>query len=97
MVAIIAALAIVAAPQGADSLQKPFVVMAGNDPINVDTGHAAPYVVDWNKDGKKDLLVGQFDGGKMRIYLNRGSNNKPSFKDFTYFQAGGELATVDYG
>lgn len=34
------------------------------------------YVVDWDGDGKNDLLVGS-DGPKIRFYRNLGSNKKP--------------------
>ena len=37
-----------------------------------------PYVVDWNADGKKDLLVGDHDGF-IYLYLNEGSNEAPVF------------------
>ena len=53
-----------------------------------------PRVVDWNGDGKKDLLVGQFGGGKLRVYLNKGTDAEPKFDDFTYLQIDGTDATV---
>jgi WD40 repeat protein len=43
--------------------------------------------VDWNNDGKKDLIVGDTDG-KVRIYLNTGTDASPVFNGFTYLQAG---------
>lgn len=75
---------------------KPVKISAKNVPIDVTGGHAAPLVVDWNKDGKKDLLVGEYGdgGGKLRVYLNRGEDRAPAFDDFTYVKAGGEIATV---
>ncbi|MBI3097512.1 MAG: hypothetical protein HYY93_04595 [Planctomycetes bacterium] len=66
----------------------------GKEPIDVSIGHATPYVIDWNRDGKKDLLVGQFDEGKLRIYLNQGRDGAPEFKGFSYMQAGGKDASV---
>lgn len=70
---------------------------AGGAPIDVEVGHAAPYFVDFDDDGVKDLLVGQFGGGKLRIYKNVGSNSEPKFDSFTFFQAGGADATVPSG
>ena len=35
-------------------------------------GYAAPCWADIDGDGKKDLLVGQFNGGKIRVYKNLG-------------------------
>ncbi|MCI0747754.1 MAG: hypothetical protein L0Y58_20295, partial [Verrucomicrobia subdivision 3 bacterium] len=51
---------------GASELQPPFRVEAGGKPIDVEIGHAAPWVADFNGDGKFDLLVGQFGNGKLR-------------------------------
>jgi hypothetical protein len=48
--------------------------------LNV-TNTAAPTAVDWNNDGKIDLLVGQFWSGSIRLYLNQSesSNSAPVF------------------
>ena len=77
-----------------DRLGPPVLILDGKEPIDVDVGHATPYVVDWDCDGKKDLLVGQFGDGKLRIYLNRGTDANPKFKGFTYLQAEGKDASV---
>lgn len=79
------------------NLGAPRRILDGAKPIDVEMGHAAPAVFDFNRDGKKDLLVGQFGGGKMRIYLNRGSNAAPNFRGFTYLTIGGKPASVPYG
>jgi hypothetical protein len=57
-------------------------------------GHAAPFFADFDGDGVKDLLVGQFAEGKLRIYKNIGSNAKPKFDKFSWFMAGGEIGKV---
>ena len=57
-------------------------------------GGVVPSAVDWNGDGKKDLLVGQYKGGKIRLYLNQGTDNAPVFKDFTYLQAGEKVISL---
>jgi hypothetical protein len=74
----------------AAEFQQGVKLEADGKPIDVEVGHLVPCVVDWNGDGKKDLLVGQFAGGKIRLYLNQGTDNAPVFKDFTYLQAGGK-------
>jgi hypothetical protein len=50
---------------------------------------AAPIVDDWNADGRKDLLVGYMDG-KIKIYLNEGTDSSPVFNSFTYLRVGGK-------
>lgn len=35
-------------------------------------GHACPCWYDFDGDGAKDLIVGQFRGGKMKVYRNLG-------------------------
>ncbi len=75
-------------------LEPPFKVMAGGEAIDVDVGHAAPYYTDFDGDGLKDLLVGQFGDGKLRIYANSGTRTEPRFGDFYYFQAAGADGTV---
>ncbi len=69
-----------------NSLADPVQICDGSEPINVTQGYAAPFVCDFNRDGLKDLLVGQFGGGKLRFYPNRGTNAQPVFDGFTYVQ-----------
>lgn len=70
---------------------------AGGEVIDVEIGHLVPCVTDWNGDGKKDLVVGQFSGGRIRLYLNRGTDSKPAFKDFEYLKAGGAEISLPAG
>ncbi len=76
------------------SLAEPVKILAGDEPITVTTGHAAPFVLDFDRDGKKDLIVGQFSGGKARIYLNVGTDKEPRFADWTFLQAEAKDASV---
>lgn len=39
-----------------------------------------PSVVDWNNDGKKDILVGA-RSGEVSVFINRGDNKQPIFGD----------------
>ncbi len=81
----------------ADDLAPPFRVEAGGQPIDVEVGHAAPLMVDFDGDGLRDLLVGQFGGGKLRLYRNTGTASVPKFGAFVWFQAGGSDAQVPFG
>src|SRR5262245_10828968 len=79
------ALAAPAAAADDPELAAPVLVQAGGQPINVDIGHAAPFYGDLDNNGKLHLLVGQFGDGKLRIYRNAGTNDKPRFNEFTWF------------
>lgn len=46
-----------------------------------------PRVVYWDADDRKDLLIGQGDG-KIRIFLNIGTEDEPSFDGGTFLQVG---------
>jgi hypothetical protein len=53
--------------------QPPVRLKADGAPVRVESpGYAAPCWADIDGDGKKDLLVGQFHGGKIRFYKNLG-------------------------
>lgn len=85
---------------GAQTLAEPVRLQADGRPLAVEVGHAAPCVVDWNRDGRLDLLVGQFGEGKARLYLGAAAvaaGQAPRFGPHRWFRAGGEVATVPAG
>ncbi|MDO9184081.1 MAG: VCBS repeat-containing protein, partial [Bacteriovorax sp.] len=80
---------------GAPILGKPILIMGENQPIIAD-GHgiAAPAYYDFDDDGLKDLLIGEFGtgiengffvGNFMRFYRNIGDNNNPKFTGISYY------------
>lgn len=78
-----------------NGLGKPVPVMVGGKPLDIEgVGHAAPFVGDFDGDGVLDLLVGEFQGGKLRIYKNEGTNQKPKFTKFETFMDGKPEGTV---
>lgn len=70
---------------------------AKGEVIDIDVGHLVPCVADWNNDGRKDLIVGQFRGGKIRLYLNEGTDAEPQFDEFVYLKAGGSEISLEAG
>ena len=78
---------------GAPQLSDPFLVMGGDKPVLTEKhGLAAPALWDWDGDGKRDLLVGEFetnssefpmgaDGSTIRVYLNVGTDSQPRFTE----------------
>jgi hypothetical protein len=93
---ILASMLAGAGPAPAD-LTPPVQLLSGRQPIDVEIGHAAPFVADLKGDGKMVLLVGQFGQGKLRLYPNIGTASAPKFDKFEWFQAGGADATVPAG
>lgn len=51
-------------------------LQADGKPVYISSGEAAPFLVDWDMDGKKDLLVGT-GSGSVVLYRNIGSNQNP--------------------
>jgi len=78
---------------GTPKLGQPILVTGSTKPILTEKhGLAAPALWDWNGDGKRDLLVGEFetnssdfpmgaDGSTIRVYLNVGTDADPKFTD----------------
>lgn len=80
------------APRGAVEFEPPVRLMAGGVPIRVESpGYAAPCLVDIDGDGKKDLVVDQFNQGKMKVYRNLGNGQ---FAEGVWIQADGAVAEV---
>ncbi len=75
---------------------EPETIQASGANMQVDY-YGAPYAYDWNGDGNKDLLVGQFVSGAVRLYENTGTNNNPQFGDFSYLQASGTNIALPSG
>ena len=59
------------------------------------TGHAAPFVTDFDGDGVWDLAVGEFGGGGCRLYKNVGTNKAPKFGSFSMLQSAGKPAAME--
>jgi hypothetical protein len=87
-----------AVPAASGDLLPPVPVQSDGRPLDVQReGHSAPFVGDFDGDGKRDLLVGQFHEGRLRVYRNTGSRASPRFEGYTWFEAGGAAASVPVG
>jgi hypothetical protein len=80
-----------------DDLAPPVRLEAGGKPIDTEIGHAAPFVCDWDGDGVRDLLVGQFGGGVLWIFRNEGTNTQPKLAAGVKFKQGAKDGVVPSG
>jgi len=69
--------------------------------LGIDVGYwSAPTTADWDNDGRKDLIVGQYSAGKIRLYMNQGTDTSPAFSDSNYGfikSHGSDISTPDRG
>lgn len=72
--------------------EAPVRVKAGDEPVRTESpGYASPTWHDVDGDGRRDLVVGQFAGGKIRVYRNTGAG---TFAPGEWLMAGGKVAEV---
>lgn len=82
----------------AAKLAAPVHVMADGQPLDVGgIGYAAPFMSDYDGDGVRDLWVGEFNEGRLRIYRNLGTNSKPRFGQYEWFKDGAATGRVPAG
>ena len=65
--------------------------------VDIDVlGYSVPSFVDWDNDNLKDLVIGEGGGdrdGKVRVYINVGTESNPQFSDYFYVQSEGDDLT----
>ena len=77
---------------GAAEFARPVRLQGDGQAVRVESpGYAAPCWADVDGDAKKDLLVGQFRQGKIRVYKNLGNNRLAAAK---WLEADGKVAVV---
>ena len=73
----------------ASDFRDPLPLVSSGQPIDVEhEGHAAPFVGDFDGDGREDLLVGEAYTGRLRIYQNVGTGHEHRFDGFSLFLDG---------
>ena len=80
----------------APELENGVSIYDGSSPLSVNY-HSATTVVDWNNDGKKDLIVSQFYYGWVWLYINQGTNTAPVFNGGSQIESNGTPITTTYG
>jgi len=81
-----------AAVCSAAEFERPVRLKADGVAVRVESpGYAAPCWADVDGDGKKDLLVGQFHEGKIRVFKNLGEGK---LAGGVWLQAEGQSAEV---
>jgi hypothetical protein len=91
------ALSMLGADGPSRELAPPVRLMAAGKPIDTDVGHAAPFVGDFDADGVRDLLVGQFGEGILWVYRNEGTNAVPKLAAGAKFKDGNKDGRVPTG
>lgn len=77
---------------GAADFEDPVRLTSEGTAIRVESpGYAAPCWADIDNDGTKDLLVGQFRGGKIRVFKNLGDGGLAAGK---WLQSEGDVAEI---
>jgi hypothetical protein len=84
-------------PRLAPDLAPPIRLEAAGKPIDTEVGHAAPFVGDFDGDGRRHLLVGQFGDGLLWIYRNTGSGHSPRLAAGVKFKNGVKDGRVPTG
>jgi hypothetical protein len=87
--------AVVAEPSGYE-FETPVRLMADDEVISVEEpGYACPTMADVDGDGKLDLVVGQFNQGKMHFFKNVAEEGElPAFAKADWIKSGSDPAVV---
>jgi hypothetical protein len=80
------------AASSAAEFEPPVRLEGEGKPVRVESpGYAAPCWDDLDGDGKQDLLVGQFNQGKIKVYRNEGDGK---LAPGSWLEADGKVAEI---
>jgi hypothetical protein len=95
MKALALSLLIVPALANAVEFQTAVILSAEGEPVRMEApGFACPTWADWDGDGKKDLLVGQFNDGNIQWFKNLGGEGIPKLAKGEWIKSGEKRAAV---
>ncbi len=92
-----AEIAVMETALASSDFQQGVMLKAADEFIDVKVGHLVPHVTDWNNDGKKDMIMGQFSGGSITLFKNIGTDEAPVFGEGEKLHAGGKPIKLDAG
>lgn len=77
------------------TFETPVQIQADGKPISISYGYAFPTVIDLDKDGLKDLMVGEYrNGGEIYFYKNIGTEAIPKYAKAQKLMTGSTVLTV---
>lgn len=71
--------------------------VSGNGKAYSTQGFASPEWADWDNDGLKDLIVGQFNDSKIKFFKNIGTSSNPVFEFPINLESDGAIIKNYYG
>ena len=90
---------VVAAPAALAAIPRfadPVRIESGGTPVDLGY-YTAPLMFDWNADGKKDIVTGQFHSGRIAYFENVGDDSAPVFSGYEYLYASGQEIQLPSG
>ena len=72
------------------------LIQDGPFDLTVPSSYSSPCMGDWNSDGRKDLIVGEYSQGNIQVFLNGGTDANPLFAGSRALMVGNQQLTTSY-